>query len=204
MPGLGTNGNGGDPTTPSSSHIPPFGQEDTKEIEGNYPPARLHTCRAAVSLRARRKIATSAELCESELWCTAARFWDTRLSLCCQPSTSVAEYGRVASPVKASLRPPPSAADGLDRACHPAIVCHQEFDGKARLKCTQVPILRRPTLDRPLCSDQACIDRLAPGLGYDSRAKFRCSEWRTRRVRLAALRWSRRLSPTAGSLSRFG
>jgi len=30
----------------------------------------------------------------------------------------------------------PSAAGGLDRACHPAIVCHQEFDGKERLKCT--------------------------------------------------------------------
>jgi hypothetical protein len=104
----------------------------------------------------------------------------------------------MASPVKAGLRPPPSAAGGLDRACHPAIVCHQEFDGKERLKCTQVPILRRPTLDRPLCSDQACIDRLAPGLGYDSRAerraKFRCSEWQTRRVRLAALRWCRRSS----------
>src|SRR5271156_6528139 len=88
----------------------------------------------------------------------------------------------VASPVKAGLRPPPSAAD---RTCHPTIVCHQEFDGKERLKCTQVPMFRRPTLGRPLCSDQACIDRLAPGLGYDSRAerraKFRCSEWRTRR-----------------------
>jgi hypothetical protein len=51
-------------------------------------------------------------------------------------------------------------------------------------------------------------DRLAPRLGYDSRAerraKFRCNEWRTRRVRLAALRWCRRFSPTAGSLSRFG
>src|SRR6266403_341094 len=113
-----------------------------------------------------------------------------------------------ARPAKAGLRPPPSAADGLDRTCHPTIVCRQEFDGKERLKCTQVPMLRRPTLDRPLYSDQACIDRLAPGLGYDSRAerraKFRCSEWRTRRVRLAALRWCRRSSPTAGSPSRFG
>src|SRR5207344_1717592 len=57
-------------------------------------------------------------------------------------------------------------------------------------------------------ADQCGLDRLAPGLGYDSRAerraKFRCSEWRTRRVRLAALRWCRRSSPTAGSLSRFG
>src|SRR5207344_1215714 len=124
------------------------------------------------------------------------------------PSTSVAEYGSVASPVKAGLRPPPSAADGLDRACHPAIVYHQEVDGKERLKCPQVPMLRRPTLDRPLCSDQACIDRFGPGLEYGSgaerQAKFRCSEWRTRRVRLAALRWCRRFSPTAGSPSRFG
>src|SRR6516225_2126347 len=139
--------------------------------------------------------------------CTAARFWDTRLS-CCQPSASVAEYGWVAGPVKAGLRPPPSAADGLDRTWHPTIVCHQEFDGKERLKCTQVPMLRRPTLDWPFRSDQAGIDRLAPGLGYDSRAerpaKFRCSEWRSRRVRLAALRWYRRSSPTAGSPSRFG
>jgi len=53
------------------------------------------------------------------------------------------------------FRPPPSAADGLDSARHPTIVCHQEFDGKERLKCTQVPMLRRPTLDLPLCSDQA-------------------------------------------------
>ena len=55
-------------------------------------------------------------------------------------------------------------------------------------------------------SDQAGIDRLAPGLGYDigagRRARFRCSDWRTRRVRFAALRWCRRFSPTAGSPSR--
>ena len=56
-----------------------------------------------------------------------------------QPSTSVDEYGWVVSPVKAALRPPPPAADGLDRACHPAIVCHQAFDGKERLKCKQGP-----------------------------------------------------------------
>ena len=46
--------------------------------------------------------------------------------------------------VKAVLRPPPSAADGLDRTCHPTIVCHQESDGQERLKCTQAPLLRRP------------------------------------------------------------
>ena len=55
-----------------------------------------------------------------------------------QPSTSVAEYGWVASPVKAGLRPPPSAAEGLDRACHPATVRHQAFDGEARLKSGQM------------------------------------------------------------------
>ena len=55
-----------------------------------------------------------------------------------QPSTSVAEYGWVASPVKAGLRPPPSAAEGLDRAFHPATVCHQAFDGEARLKSGQM------------------------------------------------------------------
>jgi hypothetical protein len=56
-----------------------------------------------------------------------------------QPSTSVVEYGWVTSPVKAGLRPPPPAADGLDRACHPAFVCHQAFDGIERLKPQQRP-----------------------------------------------------------------
>jgi hypothetical protein len=43
------------------------------------------------------------------------------------------EYGRAAGPVKAGLRPPPSAADGLDRASCPAFVGHQAFDGGVRL-----------------------------------------------------------------------
>ena len=34
------------------------------------------------------------------------------------------------SPVKAGLWPPPPAADGLDRVCRPAVVCHHEIDGK--------------------------------------------------------------------------
>src|SRR6516162_1091416 len=34
---------------------------------------------------------------------------------------------------KAGLRPPPSAANGLDRACCPAFVGHQAFDGGLRL-----------------------------------------------------------------------
>jgi hypothetical protein len=44
--------------------------------------------------------------------------------------------GRVdGKPCKGGPAAPPSAADGLDSTCHPAIVCHQEFDSKARLKC---------------------------------------------------------------------
>ncbi len=35
------------------------------------------------------------------------------------------------------LRPPPSSAEGLDRVCHPAFVCHQAFDAKMRLNSTQ-------------------------------------------------------------------
>jgi Protein of unknown function (DUF1214) len=42
-------------------------------------------------------------------------------------------------PVKAGLRPPPSATVGLDRASRPAVVRHQGFDGDARLKLTQEP-----------------------------------------------------------------
>jgi hypothetical protein len=43
------------------------------------------------------------------------------------------EYGRAVGPVKAGLRPPPSAANGLDRASCPAFVGHQAFDGGVRL-----------------------------------------------------------------------
>ena len=39
------------------------------------------------------------------------------------------------SDTQAGLRPPPSVADGLDRACRPAVVCHQEFDGGVWLMC---------------------------------------------------------------------
>jgi hypothetical protein len=41
-------------------------------------------------------------------------------------------------PSTSGLRPPPPAADGLDRACHPAFVCHQAFDGEERLKPEQM------------------------------------------------------------------
>jgi hypothetical protein len=56
------------------------------------------------------------------------------------------EYGRPASPVKAALRPPPSAAKGLDRACCPAFVGHQAFDGGLRLmqEQTTLPSSRKP------------------------------------------------------------
>jgi hypothetical protein len=43
------------------------------------------------------------------------------------------ECGRAGSPVKAGLRPPPSAAKGLDRAACSAVVRHREFDGGFRL-----------------------------------------------------------------------
>src|SRR6195256_1235939 len=41
------------------------------------------------------------------------------------------------SDTQAGLRPPPSVANGLDRACRPAVVCHQEFDGAVRLMPTR-------------------------------------------------------------------
>jgi hypothetical protein len=42
----------------------------------------------------------------------------------------LAKFGWTANPVKAGLWPPPPAADGLDRVCRPAVVCHHEIDGK--------------------------------------------------------------------------
>jgi len=60
------------------------------------------------------------------------------------------EYGRPASPVKAGLRPPPSAANGLDRACCPALVGHQAFDGGLRLRvnyCISSIATRRRTTE---------------------------------------------------------
>src|SRR5271163_4239245 len=41
-----------------------------------------------------------------------------------------AVHSWTACPVKAGLWPPPPAADGLDRARRPAVVCHHEIDGK--------------------------------------------------------------------------
>src|SRR5271169_6822996 len=46
------------------------------------------------------------------------------------PSPLVVKVGWTACPVKAGLWPPPPAADGLDRARRPAVVCHHEIDGK--------------------------------------------------------------------------
>jgi hypothetical protein len=67
-----------------------------------------------------------------------------------QPSTSVAEYGRVRTPVKAGLRPPPPAAGGLDRGSHPAIVSHQVIDGKLWLNPAQS---RARSKDKRYCRD---------------------------------------------------
>ena len=52
--------------------------------------------------------------------------------LCGGPSPLVVECSRVASPINAGLRPPPTAADGIDRGCHTAAICLQEVDGKVR------------------------------------------------------------------------
>lgn len=48
--------------------------------------------------------------------------------------------GRVwlgSKPCKGGPTAPASGGCGLDRACFPAIVCHQAIDGKERLKCRQ-------------------------------------------------------------------
>jgi hypothetical protein len=50
------------------------------------------------------------------------------------------EYGRAAGPVKAGLRPPPSAPDGLDRASCPDLIGHQAFDGGRLHKRTDNPV----------------------------------------------------------------
>jgi len=46
------------------------------------------------------------------------------------------------SPVKAGLRPPPPAADGLDRACHPAFVGHRGIYQEAKSNGFDVKIIR--------------------------------------------------------------
>src|ERR1700730_18496006 len=56
-----------------------------------------------------------------------------RRALAINRQTRWHEYGRPASPVKAGLRPPPSAANGLDRACCPALIGPHAFDGGLRL-----------------------------------------------------------------------
>ena len=65
------------------------------------------------------------------------------------------EYGRPASPVKAGLRPPPSAANGLDRACCPALIGHQAFDGGLRLmqEHTTFQPSRKPLIPFPYHDD---------------------------------------------------
>ena len=63
----------------------------------------------------------------------------------------VAKDGRVATSINAGLRPPPPAAYGVDSACHPAVDCHQEADGKVRpirlqMSCRKISL-------RQLCAD---------------------------------------------------
>jgi hypothetical protein len=53
--------------------------------------------------------------------------------------TAVGQYGWVMSPVKAGLRPPPPAADGLDRGHSPAFVGHQALDSTVRPTIKQTP-----------------------------------------------------------------
>jgi hypothetical protein len=106
----------------------------------------------------------------------------------------LAEYGWVASPVKAGLRPPPPAANGLDRACHPAFVCHQAFDGKERLKPTQMPCqLFRVAM---FCMDfDRHSHRRAPGRWHRARrtrrASSRCARARGDGELSCAFQWSR-------------
>ena len=55
------------------------------------------------------------------------------------------------SDTHAGLRPPPPAAYGVDSACHPAVDCHQEADGKVRpirlqMSCRKISL-------RQLCAD---------------------------------------------------
>src|SRR6478752_10759992 len=57
------------------------------------------------------------------------------------------EYGRPATPVKAGLRPSPSATNGLDRVCCPALASHQAFHGEPRLM--QEPTTLQPS-QKPL------------------------------------------------------
>ena len=71
----------------------------------------------------------------------------------------VAKDGRVATSINAGLRPPPPAAYGVDSACHPAVDCHQEADGKVRpirlqMSCRKISL-------RQLCADP---DRRSQGV----------------------------------------
>src|SRR4051794_12730682 len=89
--------------------------------------------------------------------CYSVRFAFSRISTMTQLALTQAnmfshqtrghEYGRPATPVKAGLRPSPSATNGLDRACCPALVSHQAFDGELRLM--QEPTTLQPS-QKPL------------------------------------------------------
>src|SRR5277367_4413414 len=80
------------------------------------------------------------------------------------PSPLVVKFGWTACPVKAGLWPPPPAADGLDRARRPAVVCHHEIDGKLW------PSQQFQTAGFRPFSDRCCAGFRMPAI--DSRATF--------------------------------
>jgi hypothetical protein len=95
-----------------------------------------------------------------------------------QPPTLVAQYGWMASPVKAGLRRPPSAADGLEGARHAADVRHQAIDGKVRLKPTPAPC-RLGKFGYPY---SRIADPCSPGAGVttvNQRSVIRCLNAKT-------------------------
>ena len=98
----------------------------------------------------------------------------------------VAKDGRVATSINAGLRPPPPAAYGVDSACHPAVDCHQEADGKVRpirlqMSCRKISL-------RQLCADPDRRSHLNPPdkavvLWVDEKSQFKRSIVRNRACR---------------------
>ena len=69
----------------------------------------------------------------------------------------LAKFGWTANPVKAGLWPPPPAADGLDRVCRPAVVCHHEIDGKVWPRGNFKPLVFgyfQAAVDKPTMIDE--------------------------------------------------
>jgi hypothetical protein len=91
--------------------------------------------------------------------------WPVRSKTCTTPSHTVA-------PLCASVTGTDcSAADGLDRACHPAIVCHQEFDGKEWLKCTGGLYIIDPSGKK--------LGRIVHGFADTANVAFEGDDWKT-------------------------